>query len=1440
MKDRKVLLGFWGVLLMWTLAIVSPVLADTDWDSVYYEVHCNRMGASGDYPYMGMYGSSGKGYYSHVWDYGGGTVTFIFHWDPAAQTWVMVNNVGGTEYTELVGTPDGPQSGWWSCIGGPEYLTILQHSLQGSGGWRSGDDEGATKDPVNTVSGAMFMDETDVIVPGSDLAWVRSYNSIAPETGPLGPRWTHNYDWGVNETTLAQGHPGLILRMGGGYEKTLIRDGTNRTWISTRDTTMTVTGFTNGEYGLTLPAGLAVRFGTNGLVASMSDAWQTRLSFEYTNANGSLWLSRVSEDDGRSLTFAYGSNRLLRVDGPSTNLCVYYAYNGDGELTNVLVRTSQGDATTTYVYDAAGTNRNHSVVRRVDPAGTVITYAYATNTVGQTLSACTRVVVSSNTYEHTVSCNTNAGFATVTYLRDGTNQVYQYVSNPYADMRRIVKIQGPGDTNIVHQFDYDDRTGMLTNEVWRNGATGDWLRVTRQWDDRLHPTNVWSGFNATSAYNQTMSYAWSTNLDLPDSMMDGEGHRTEWDYTNGVIWHRRVFPVANQPAETAYAYTTNGLLTSVTNANGHWVKYLYDNYGYPTSVIPQVGPTNWMVWNSLGHLKEIDLPSSDYTTNDSPVMIPRSILFDPDELGRVRQITWPDGTYETFGFDAIGNVTNHVDVAGRSTSFTWLPTRKLASTTRMLGTQAATVGLDYDQQMNVVKVRDELGRAVETYQLDLQDRPIQVTNVESQQMTIVWGLAEFLKSIVRFDGTTNAFFYDEGGRVNQVTYPDATLTYRHFRNGLPMTASNQWGVISNAYDGANRLVGQVTPVSNGTLSYALYPAGQVSNVVSAAGTNAYTLDAAERLVTLTAARKGLASESFQYGYNGINGAVSSVTYSNGLTCSMAYDKLDRPTAIVWATASNQVLRSRAYAYNAVGMITNIAYETGEQVIYSYDSLDRLTGEQHLNAAGQTTSRETYGFDLTGNRTNKTVWSGTAPLLTVNYTLSTGNRLASWSVGETDLVGQVDVAGVSSEAIGTNDRFGWLYVSTLTSGTSIKPYVAGTNFWAYDLMVGLGTQKVVAAIRDAAGNTTRMTNEVFLTVVTNGTYQYSAAGCVTNIAYRGKDYAQTIGLTWDGQYQLTAVTTNGAVAERYGYDAYGRRIWTWDAINGTNWMVYDGPHVVAEIDASGNLTKSYVYGPGIDNALSMTVYGTATNTYYYLKDHLNSVLALTDSAGQVVEQYRYDAWGRTTVYDVSGSPLNQSAYGNRYCWQGREYSWKTGLYYFRARWYDPVTGRWLSNDPIGISGGLNQYVFCANNPVNFTDPFGLCSDSDDGYSYDQFCEDLWGAVDELGRDLRRPLDRLAGAVRDFFRDDSASHQPPEITAYQPNTDLLLFVGATKGPKGWKPVKDVPFDPHGQPVYQKGSRYLTPDADSHKGGVWKIFDSKGRRLGTYDGTGNRIGR
>ncbi|MCF7855314.1 MAG: hypothetical protein K9N51_10995 [Candidatus Pacebacteria bacterium] len=153
---------------------------------------------------------------------------------------------------------------------------------------------------------------------------------------------------------------------------------------------------------------------------------------------------------------------------------------------------------------------------------------------------------------------------------------------------------------------------------------------------------------------------------------------------------------------------------------------------------------------------------------------------------------------------------------------------------------------------------------------------------------------------------------------------------------------------------------------------------------------------------------------------------------------------------------------------------------------------------------------------------------------------------------------------------------------------------------------------------------------------------------------------------------------------------------------------DSSYQQADTDATGAVLRSYTYGPGIDNLLAITVHGaTETNTYYALTDHLGTIHALADDTGAVAEAYRYDAFGNVLgVFDGNGRPLLGSALGNRFLFHGREYSWTTGLYNFRARWYDPTTGRWLSNDPIGISGGLNQYVAFDNNPVNFVDPLGL--------------------------------------------------------------------------------------------------------------------------------------
>jgi len=230
--------------------------------------------------------------------------------------------------------------------------------------------------------------------------------------------------------------------------------------------------------------------------------------------------------------------------------------------------------------------------------------------------------------------------------------------------------------------------------------------------------------------------------------------------------------------------------------------------------------------------------------------------------------------------------------------------------------------------------------------------------------------------------------------------------------------------------------------------------------------------------------------------------------------------------------------------------------------------------------------------------------------------------------------------------------------------------------------------------------------------------HDSAGNITNMVRNGV----TLDLTWHSQGQLTSVSTNGNFAESYTWGPLGNRLSTTDA-SGTTYHAYDGSQCIADYNSSGDLIASYTWGSGIDNLLAVTVYeSTATNTYYAVKDHLNSVHALIDDSGNTVMTVSYDAWG--TPLNSSFS-IQNSSFKLRYLFQGREYSQATGLYNFRARWYSSYIGRWLSKDPIGLEGGLNLYVFCGNDPVNYRDPAGLCKweDWDFEYGTDDFLHDL---------------------------------------------------------------------------------------------------------------------
>src|SRR5580700_6905034 len=189
---------------------------------------------------------------------------------------------------------------------------------------------------------------------------------------------------------------------------------------------------------------------------------------------------------------------------------------------------------------------------------------------------------------------------------------------------------------------------------------------------------------------------------------------------------------------------------------------------------------------------------------------------------------------------------------------------------------------------------------------------------------------------------------------------------------------------------------------------------------------------------------------------------------------------------------------------------------------------------------------------------------------------------------------------------------------------------------------------------------------------------------------GKSY------TWDFENRLTQAVvpgTNGGTTT-FKYDPFGRRIQKSGPLGTTNYL-YDAPNLLQEIDNGGNTLARYTQG-GIDEPFAES---RAMAASYYEQDFIGSVTSLTNGTGALANTYTYDSFGKLTA--------STGTLTNRFQFTGREFDSETGIYFYRARYYDSAQGRFISEDPIRFDGGNDFYTYVHDNPVLFRDPTGLC-------------------------------------------------------------------------------------------------------------------------------------
>jgi RHS repeat-associated protein len=186
---------------------------------------------------------------------------------------------------------------------------------------------------------------------------------------------------------------------------------------------------------------------------------------------------------------------------------------------------------------------------------------------------------------------------------------------------------------------------------------------------------------------------------------------------------------------------------------------------------------------------------------------------------------------------------------------------------------------------------------------------------------------------------------------------------------------------------------------------------------------------------------------------------------------------------------------------------------------------------------------------------------------------------------------------------------------------------------------------------------------------------------------GKSY------TWDFENRLVQAVVPGTGTVTFKYDPFGRRIQKSGPLGATNYLS-DGANLIEELDTAGNVLAKHTHGPASDEPLAQL---RSSITNFYENDAAGSITSLSSSAGALSATYSYDSYGKSIA--STGTVTNPFQY------TGREFDSETGLYFYRARYSDPSTGRFLSEDPLSFGSDVNFYAYAFNNPIAYTDPSG---------------------------------------------------------------------------------------------------------------------------------------
>jgi RHS repeat-associated protein len=1170
--------------------------------------------------------------------------------------------------------------------------------------------------PVNLFTGSEIMMKTDLSI-GSiyPITIQRQYNSTSVFDSSLGYGWALNYDKRLylypDGSAIVRKNCGQKLRF---------------TW--------SVLGFIPplGEYGklawnadgtftYTDKDGSKENYDAFGRLASVADAKGNSLVLTYTSdlRTALMGLLFANLNQGAPLIVSY-DYRLSKIEekGASGNLTgasVTLSYDSyTGRLSGISDSTSRAIS---YTHDPFG-----NLTGVAGPAGNA-NYGYNNSTYKHSLTDIDEgqgaYINAYDTSGRVIKQTHGTGVIDIEYLANQTNKVTTTVKDQDSNVltvgartvvfnnRGVVTKNTDAFGNVTNYIRDPQTSKIMREEYWENSGTVD------------TPTHALKA--ATDyTYDQYSNLLTKTEASRTDS--------SEWDAIKKTTWYHYIYELNPSASPATYNKVRNEIVASVVDA----AQYRYVTYGYDDTTGNLLTTTETGLsgdgssysytttygYDANGRMTGIDGPRTDvqddttyaydsstgYRPSMTQPLVGTTTYSNFDALGNPQTVTDPNGNSTTYTYDPSGrvstvkapgdtNATQYFYVNGGSCGSSCSGANKIDHITLPEGN---TIWYAYDSMGNLTTIKDSLNNSL-NYTYD----------------SIGNKLTEQIKDSAGSLQKTLSYQYDALNRLSKVTNPDSAYTqYTYDSRGNRTAIQNPKSAITNySYDALNRLTSVLQPLTAST-SYTYNSNNNLTTVTDAnSNTTQYKYDDKGRVYQIISPDAGTTTYSYDPA-----GDIISKTDAKGITISYHYDALNRLTTIDFPTDTD-IVYSYDSCVNGKGRLCSMTDASGTTV-YEYSSKGQVKKETKTIDSNQYVTQ--YAYDQNGNLKTMTYPSG--KVITYNYTndrvvsvlkdaanLATsisykpfgGMSSINYGNGLVGTIGYDNKYRTSSITVGTVMNLGYAGYDNNGNITAITNNIdtSKNKSFTYDNLDRLATATstgiwgTLGWTYDGVGNR-QAENSNSYTYTTGSNKLSSANGLSYGFDNNGNTTAEGARLfTYNQNQRLIRVVDGGVTKGEYTYNGNGQRVKK--IVDGVTTVFHYSLNgqIIAESDNTGTITAEYVYLNGQPLAKI-----ERANTYYYHNDHLGTPQKLTDSTGQVVWAADYKPFGETTV--------TVSTITNNLGFPGQYRDAETGPNYNYYRDYNPVIGRYIEADPIGLSGGDNLYSYVADNPVFWVDPLGL--------------------------------------------------------------------------------------------------------------------------------------